>query len=116
MLDLVELLKPSESAEQESAGLSSVLFYQTEVCRGLVEEAFTFEGLIVPKLLENQDEIIVTPKARSKNGLDKQLTLCVLSQPRRSLRPPLAFAFSRCTGGASFFLSFLPSGGSQSQE
>lgn len=58
MLDLVELLKPSESAEQESAGLSSVLFYQTEVCRGLVEEAFTFEGLIVPKLLENQDEII----------------------------------------------------------
>ncbi|WP_394144695.1 AAA family ATPase [Vibrio atypicus] len=58
MLDLVELLKPSESPEPEAHGLSSVLFYQTEVCRQLVEEAFTFEGLAVPKLLENEDEII----------------------------------------------------------
>ncbi|WP_159654476.1 AAA family ATPase [Vibrio atypicus] len=58
MLDLVELLKPSDSLEPESQSLSSVLFYQTEVCRSLVEEAFTFEGLAVPKLLENQDEVI----------------------------------------------------------
>lgn len=58
MLDLVELLKPSDSSEPESQGLSSVLFYQTEVCRVLVQEAFTFEGLMVPKLLENQDEVI----------------------------------------------------------
>ncbi|MEZ8096377.1 AAA family ATPase [Photobacterium swingsii] len=49
MLDLTEALKSTQTTE-ESLGLCSVLFYQSEHCRDLVKEVFSFDSLGEPEL------------------------------------------------------------------
>ncbi|OAN13663.1 hypothetical protein A3K86_13895 [Photobacterium jeanii] len=49
MLDLTEALKSTQTSE-ESLGLCSVLFYQSEHCRDLVKEVFSFDALGEPIL------------------------------------------------------------------
>lgn len=60
MFDLVDILKKGadepETAQQQE--ITSVLFFQTEDCRSLVKEAYRFEGLVTPVLLQNSDELI----------------------------------------------------------
>jgi pilus assembly protein CpaE len=60
MFDLVDSLKKSKKRDvqidQEKIG--TVLFYQTEECKKLVEEAFRFEGVAPPTVAKNtKDEI-----------------------------------------------------------
>lgn len=49
MLDLTEALKSTQTAD-ETLGLGSVLFYQSEHCRDLVKEVFRFDALGEPEL------------------------------------------------------------------
>ncbi|MEZ8881254.1 AAA family ATPase [Vibrio lentus] len=59
MFDLVDSIKTKideTSVVQEQ--IRSVLFYQTQQCIDLVEEAFCFDGIVPPSLLNNSDEII----------------------------------------------------------
>lgn len=58
MLDLVDLLKNSEKKETQKEKLTSVLFHQSEQCKELVEEAFRFEGIVTPAILQNSDDTI----------------------------------------------------------
>ncbi|MDC5839082.1 hypothetical protein OPW33_07015 [Vibrio europaeus] len=50
MLDLTEALKATESLSENKEGLSSVLFYQSEHCRELVSEVFSFDSLGMPDI------------------------------------------------------------------
>lgn len=58
MFDLVDLLKNKETQPAKEEKLTSVLFHQTEACRELVEEAFRFEGITTPAILNNNDDNI----------------------------------------------------------
>ncbi len=59
MFDLVDILKKGEVPKTEKQQeITSVLFYQTEKCHSLVKEAYRFEGLVPPVLVENSDEHI----------------------------------------------------------
>lgn len=55
MFDLVDLLKTDNSQAEHEEKITSVLFHQTEECRSLVEEAYRFEGITAPAVLENTD-------------------------------------------------------------
>lgn len=50
MLDLTEALKATESLSETKDGLNSVLFYQSEHCRDLVAEVFSFDSLGTPDI------------------------------------------------------------------
>ena len=60
MFDLVDILKKDSvkptSHEELQNEITSVLFFQTETCQALVKEAYRFEGLVTPVLLQNNDE------------------------------------------------------------
>jgi len=59
MFDLVDILKTKSDAKPVTQELiTTVLFYQTQECMDLVEEAFRFEGLVSPSMLENSDQNI----------------------------------------------------------
>ncbi|WP_315973059.1 response regulator [Vibrio cortegadensis] len=58
MLDLVDLLKNNEQSTAQEEKLTSVLFHQSEECKELVEEAFRFEGIVTPAILQNSDDTI----------------------------------------------------------
>lgn len=56
MFDLVDLLSKNETKEDiKQEKITSVLFYQTDVCQQLVTEAYRFEGIVAPAVLENTD-------------------------------------------------------------
>ncbi|WP_087023859.1 AAA family ATPase [Thaumasiovibrio subtropicus] len=59
MFDLVDILNKHTVDEQQENAIKAVLFFKTEVCRSLVMEAFAFEGLGKPVILENKDIHIV---------------------------------------------------------
>lgn len=60
MFDLVNLLNQKQPNEQkQKEKITSVLFFETEKCRELVQEAYRFEGVIEPELRLNQDKEIV---------------------------------------------------------
>lgn len=50
MLDLTEALKATEALAQTNDGLSSVLFYQSEHCKDLVNEVFRYDTLGTPNV------------------------------------------------------------------
>lgn len=58
MFDLVDILKSNQSSQEDREKITSVLFYQTEQCRSLVEEAFRFEGVAAPEICKNSDMAI----------------------------------------------------------
>nr|VVV05866.1 Iron-sulfur cluster carrier protein [Aliivibrio wodanis] len=58
MFDLVDLLKKEEQTTIKEEKLTTVLFHQTEACRELVLEAFRFEGITAPAIIENSDSNI----------------------------------------------------------
>ena len=59
MFDLVDILKTKSDAKPVTQELiTTVLFYQTQECMDLVEEAFRFEGLVSSSMLENSDQNI----------------------------------------------------------
>ncbi|OOE85478.1 AAA family ATPase [Salinivibrio sharmensis] len=58
MFDLVDILKSNQSQQDDKDKITSVLFYQTEPCRSLVEEAFRFEGVSAPEICKNSDMVI----------------------------------------------------------
>ncbi|USD40139.1 chromosome partitioning protein ParA [Vibrio sp. SCSIO 43135] len=58
MFDLVDVIKSKSSAEKEKEVLTTVLFHQTEECKQLIEEAYRFEDIAAPSVLENQDSLI----------------------------------------------------------
>lgn len=58
MFDLVDILKSNQSQQDEQEKITSVLFYQTDPCRSLVEEAFRFEGVATPEICKNSDMAI----------------------------------------------------------
>lgn len=59
MFDLVDVLNKNKSKiEAKHEKLNSVLFYQTDVCRQLVKEAYRFEGISSPTAIENIDNKI----------------------------------------------------------
>lgn len=80
MFDLVDILK-SRTEEKAVAQelITTVLFHQTQECVDLVEEAFRFEGLVAPSMLENTDanirqhvrdshiEVVIVEANRSAN-------------------------------------------------
>ncbi|MCF1428417.1 MAG: chromosome partitioning protein ParA [Shewanella sp.] len=59
MFDLVDILKtkPQDKVVAQEL-ITTVLFHQTQECIDLVEEAFRFEGLVAPSMLENTDSNI----------------------------------------------------------
>lgn len=60
MFDLVDSLRKSTKAdpEIEQEKISTVLFYQTAQCEDLVLEAYRFEGIAPPSVVENTEEDI----------------------------------------------------------
>ena len=58
MIDIVGILKSKDLKVEAKQNMSTVLFYETSQCRELVEEAFRFESLEIPALIENKDELI----------------------------------------------------------
>ncbi|MBW3694704.1 chromosome partitioning protein ParA [Vibrio sp. T187] len=59
MFDLVDILKTKvEEKEVVQEQITSVVFHQTQACIDLVEEAFRFEGILPPSMLNNSDENI----------------------------------------------------------
>lgn len=58
MFNLVDMLKKEEPIKIKEESLTSVLFFQTQACHSLVLEAFRFEGISAPAILENNDENI----------------------------------------------------------
>lgn len=59
MFDLVDILNKNKTKiETKHDRLNSVLFYQTESCRQLVNEAYRFEGISTPIVIENADNKI----------------------------------------------------------
>ncbi|MCE7537052.1 AAA family ATPase [Aliivibrio fischeri] len=57
MFDLAERLSSNKSNESKlSHKLKTMLFYQTEECRSLVNESFRFDGKDEPKCVKNRDE------------------------------------------------------------
>lgn len=59
MFDLVDILKTKvEEKVVVQEQITSVLFHQTQECIDLVEEAFRFEGIVPPSMLNNSDENI----------------------------------------------------------
>lgn len=59
MFDLVDILKTkAEEKPQAQELITTVLFHQTQECIDLVDEAFRFEGLVAPSMLENTDSNI----------------------------------------------------------
>lgn len=59
MFDLVDIINKNKSkVEAKNDRLNSVLFYQTEECRQLVNEAYRFEGISTPTVIENADNKI----------------------------------------------------------
>lgn len=57
MFDLAERLSSNKSNENKlSHKLKTMLFYQTEECRSLVNESFRFDGKDEPKCVKNRDE------------------------------------------------------------
>lgn len=60
MFDLVNLLNQKETAEQkQKEKITSVLFYETERCKNLVQEAYRFDGIIEPEISLNRDKEII---------------------------------------------------------
>ncbi|CCN45598.1 putative ATPase [Vibrio nigripulchritudo MADA3029] len=55
MFDLVDLLKTDKAPVEQEEKITSVLFHQTQECKNLVEEAYRFEGISAPAVLENTD-------------------------------------------------------------
>jgi pilus assembly protein CpaE len=55
MFDLVDILKKNQSETEVKEVITTVLFYQTMVCRELVLEAYRFEGISAPEILTNDD-------------------------------------------------------------
>lgn len=53
MFNLVDKLKATEQLAVKEECLASVLFFQTEACKALVSEAFRFERISEPVILEN---------------------------------------------------------------
>ncbi|MGR6833238.1 hypothetical protein [Aliivibrio wodanis] len=50
MFDLVERLNvKNEDSNQSKENLNTVLFYQTDECRSLINESFRFDGNSEPK-------------------------------------------------------------------
>lgn len=58
MFDLVGLLKKEEPVTVKEEKLTTVLFRQSDECGDLVLEAFRFEGITAPVILDNSDENI----------------------------------------------------------
>lgn len=60
MFDLVDSLKKNKKAdiEIEQEKIGTVLFYQTEECKKLVEEAYRFEGVAPPTVSKNTKDDI----------------------------------------------------------
>ncbi|MDB1123131.1 AAA family ATPase [Vibrio algarum] len=60
MFDLVDILKKDSVSGDDSPKneITSVLFYQTNKCQVLVKEAYRFEGLVTPAIVQNNDENI----------------------------------------------------------
>lgn len=57
MFDLAERLSANKNNESKlSNKLKTMLFYQTEECRSLVNESFRFDGKDEPKCVKNRDE------------------------------------------------------------
>lgn len=57
MFDLVERLSTNKNNEHKlSNKLETILFYQTEECRSLINESFRFDGRDEPKSVKNRDE------------------------------------------------------------
>ncbi|RYU46710.1 chromosome partitioning protein ParA [Aliivibrio finisterrensis] len=57
MFDLAERLSANKSNESKlSNKLKTMLFYQTEECRSLVNESFRFDGKDEPQCVKNRDE------------------------------------------------------------
>ncbi|MFT2099119.1 AAA family ATPase [Marinomonas sp. 2405UD66-6] len=60
MFDLVDSLKKVKKADPISAEkISTVLFFQTEKCKELVQEAYRFEGIAPPSIAKNTEDDIV---------------------------------------------------------
>jgi pilus assembly protein CpaE len=55
MFDLVDILKKNQAETETKEVITSVLFYQTMICRDLVMEAYRFEGVSAPEVLTNDD-------------------------------------------------------------
>ncbi|MDD9157942.1 chromosome partitioning protein ParA [Aliivibrio sp. S4TY2] len=59
MFDLVERLNvKNEDSNQSKENLNTVLFYQTDECRSLINESFRFDGNSEPKNSKNSDDEI----------------------------------------------------------
>ena len=58
MFDLVDLLKTDSVKEAHEEKITTVLFQQTAECRNLVEEAYRFEGIMSPVVVNNNEESI----------------------------------------------------------
>lgn len=58
MLDLVDLLKNKQSEAVQQEKITSVVFYQTDECRELVQESYRFEGIAPPVIAKNSDMAI----------------------------------------------------------
>ncbi|WED26084.1 AAA family ATPase [Vibrio sp. DW001] len=60
MFDLVDILKKDSAHGDDGPKdeITSVLFYQTDKCQALVKEAYRFEGLVTPAIVQNNDENI----------------------------------------------------------
>ncbi len=56
MFDLVERLSTNKNDNKLSNKLKTILFYQTEECRSLMNESFRFDGREEPKSVKNRDE------------------------------------------------------------
>ncbi|EEZ39082.1 AAA family ATPase [Photobacterium damselae] len=55
MFDLVDVLKNKNLDSVSSEEFKSVLFFQTENCKDLVEEVFRFEGISPPRIIKNNE-------------------------------------------------------------
>lgn len=60
MFDLVGSLKnaPDKGSIVDQEKIGTVLFYQTTECNELVQEAFRFEGIVAPAVVQNTDDEI----------------------------------------------------------
>ncbi|SBS25902.1 cell division inhibitor MinD [Marinomonas aquimarina] len=61
MFDLVGSLKsaPDQGSIVDQEKIGTVLFYQTTECNELVLEAFRFEGIVAPAVVQNTDDEII---------------------------------------------------------
>lgn len=59
MFDLVDVLNSNINNDEKSEGYESVVFYNTDNCSAMICEAYRFEGLKEPALVENNEKDII---------------------------------------------------------